>query len=58
MNSERPSDRVPELTRPEFIVLGENLDSFGQSVSFHRHAEARGQVVDVDPAVSGREGCF
>src|SRR6266581_2058573 len=27
VNSERPPDRVPELTRPQFVVLWEDFDS-------------------------------
>ncbi len=58
MNSERPSDRVSEFTRTEFIVLWKNLDPFRQPVSFHRDSKAQRQVVDVDPALTGQERCI
>src|SRR5438132_9229622 len=50
VNSERPTDRVPELTRPEFVMLREDFDSFGQPHSLDRHPEPQCQVVDVNAA--------
>jgi hypothetical protein len=33
MNAERSPDRIPKFIRPEFVLAGKDLNSFGQSCS-------------------------
>jgi hypothetical protein len=53
VNSKRPTNRAPEFSFSQLVVLGEDFDSLGQAGALYPHAQSKGQIIDVNPTLFG-----
>ena len=56
MDSQRPANGITKFVWAELILARKYLDSFGETgSSLYRHFKAKGEIVDVDAAVSRQQ---
>src|ERR1700688_1407787 len=55
MNAQWPPDRIAELAYLQFVLLGKDLDAFGESNAFDPDSQTKSEVVDVNPALPRQE---
>src|SRR6201998_690959 len=56
MDAQRPANAIAKFVRLKLILAWKHLNPFGETrASLHRHLKAKGEIVDVDAAVSSQQ---
>jgi hypothetical protein len=56
MDSQRPANAIAKFVWLKLILAGKDLNPFGETgASLYRHLKAKGEIVDVDAAVSRQQ---
>src|SRR5438067_5739487 len=55
MNSQRSSYRIAKRTFLNLVMFRKHLDPLSQPGSFYRYSQFLRQIIDIDPALSGKQ---